>query len=86
MILNIKKNELDGRKMGFRETITLSALTNNYCNSCEELARFVYNDEPNDNTKQCIFSNIDRLRKRGLHIQRQNGKGYRLIETIYIDY
>ena len=86
MILNIKENKLDGRQIGFRETLTLSALTNNYCNSCEELARFVYNDELNDNTRQCIYDNIDRLRKRGLHIERISTNGFRLIETIYIDY
>lgn len=86
MILNIKKNELDGRKIGNIQTKMLSALANNYCNSREELARFVYNDKLNSYVRQCMCNVINRLRKRGLHIKRISTKGFRLIDEIYIDY
>ena len=86
MILNISKKTLDGMKIGTVQTKLLSALANNYCNSREELARFVYNDELNNYVRQCMCKVINRLRKRGLHIERISTIGFRLIETIYIDY
>ena len=86
MILDIKKNTLDGKKIGYIQTKMLSILANNYCNSCEELARFVYNDEPNRYVRQCMCNVFRKLRKRGLCIERISTNGFRLIDEIYIDY
>lgn len=85
MILNISKKELDGMKMGYRETRVLSLLANNLCISCEEIANHVFDDKW-INSKNDVYNTIHRLRKRGLHIERQSNNGFRLIETIYIDY
>lgn len=86
MILNITKNTLDDKKIGYLQTKMLSILANNYCNSREELARFVYNDEPNIYVRQCICNVLKKLRKRGLRIERISTNGFRLIDEIYIDY
>lgn len=86
MILNIKNNTLDGKKIGDIQTKLLSALANNYCISCEELASFVYNVKKYDGMPNIICSVIYILRHKGLHIERKNNNGYRLIDEIYIDY
>ena len=86
MILNIKNNTLDGKKIGDIQTKTLSALANNYCISYEELSRFVYRKRNCDGMANLICSVIYILRHKGLHIERKNNNGYRLIDEIYIDY
>lgn len=86
MILNIKNNTLDGKKIGDIQTKLLSALANNYCISYEELASFVYNEKQCDSIVNLICSVIYILRHKGLHIERKNNNGYRLIDEIYIDY
>lgn len=85
MILNISKKELDGMKIGYRETRVLSLLANNLCISCEEIANHVFDDKW-INAKNDVYNTIQRLRAKGLHIERKSNNGYRLIETIYIDY
>lgn len=85
MILNITKKELDGMKIGHRETVMLSVLANNCCNSRDELEKYVFGDKW-INAKNDVYNTIHRLRKRGLHIESQSNNGFRLIETIYIDY
>lgn len=85
MILNISKKELDGMKMGYRETRVLSLLANNLCNSCEEIENYVFDDKWIDG-KHHVYNTIQRLRAKGLHIERKSNNGYILIETIYIDY
>lgn len=86
MILNIKNNTLDGKKLGDIQTKMLSALANNYCISYEELSRFVYKKSNYDGTASLICSVIYILRHKGLHIERKNNNGFRLIDEIYIDY
>lgn len=86
MILNITKNTLDGKKIGDIQTKMLSALANNYCISCEELSRFVYKERNCDGMANLICSVVYILRHKGLHIERKNNNGYRLIDEIYIDY
>ena len=86
MILNIKNNTLDGKKLGDIQTKMLSALANNYCISYEELSRFVYKKKNCDGIANLICSVIYILRHKGLHIERKNNNGFRLIDEIYIDY
>lgn len=86
MTLNITKNTLDGKKIGDIQTKLLSALANNYCISCEELASFVYNVKQYDGITNIIYSVIYILRHKGLHIERISTNGFRLIDEIYIDY
>lgn len=85
MILNVSKKTLDGMQLGYRETRVLSLLANNLCISCEEIANHVFDDKW-IYAKNDVYNTIHRLRKKGLHIERQSNNGYRLIETIYIDY
>lgn len=85
MILNVSKKTLDGMQLGYRETRVLSLLANNLCISCEEIESHVFDDKW-INGKHYVYNTIQRLRAKGLHIERKSNNGYMLIETIYIDY
>lgn len=85
MVLNISKKTLDGMQLGYRETRVLSLLANNYCITAKEIANHVFDDKWID-CKHHVYNTIQRLRAKGLHIKRLKNNGYRLIETIYIDY
>ena len=85
MVLNISKKTLDGMSLGYRETRVLSLLANNYCITPEEIANHVFDDKWIGG-KNLVYNTIHRLRAKGLHIERLKNNGFRLIETIYIDY
>lgn len=83
MILNIKKRELDHKKLGKYETLTLALLSNNYCITKKEIMRYIFKFKVND---YVIEDTIRRLRHKGLRIRTKYRIGYVLDDEIYIDY
>ena len=83
MILNIRKRELDHKKLGEYETLALALLSNNYCISKEEIMQYLFKFKVND---YVIEDTIRRLRHKGLRIRTKYRIGYVLDDEIYIDY